>query len=80
MRNSLLLLLGTALLATTLQSVSAHERRHARKVERAPTPILRTPMPQPWRGSNAYYRPAQPIVPDWYRYAEGGAISAPAGR
>ncbi len=76
MRNTVSLVLGTALIAAlTMQAASAHGRRHVRKVERTPAPIG-----QSVRDSNAYDWSAQPPVPDWYRYSEGGAISAPAGR
>jgi hypothetical protein len=76
MRNTLLRLLGAALIAASaMQAASAHERHHTHKVERLPAPISQTV-----RDSNAHYWPAQPPVPDWYRYSEGGAISAPAGR
>jgi hypothetical protein len=73
MRKTVLILLGSALLASSaIQGAAATERHKARKAVRAPAPVS-----EPFRNSNAYL-PASPVQPDWERYANGW--SAPAGR
>ncbi len=73
MRKTILILLGSALLASSaIQGAAATERHNGHKAVRTPAP-----QSEPFRNSNAYL-PASAAEPDWSRYANGW--SAPAGR
>jgi hypothetical protein len=70
MRKTILVMLSFALIAvSTVQGAGAAERRHARKSDTASAS-------QQYRNANGSM--AAPSAPGGY--AEGGAISAPAGR
>jgi hypothetical protein len=72
MRKTILIIVGSALLAASfVQITAATERHHVRKADRAP-------VSQTVRDSNAWVD-TYTSAPNWSRY-EGGAISAPAGR
>jgi hypothetical protein len=74
MRKTILILLGSALLAgSAIQGAAATERYKGRKAVRAPAPVS-----EPFRNSNAYW-PASPARSDASYYANRG-LSAPAGR
>jgi hypothetical protein len=74
MRNTILTIFGSALLAaSTVQIAAGAENPEARKVYRAPAPIT-----EQFRNSNAYW-PAPSADPGRSRY-ENGAESAPAAR
>jgi hypothetical protein len=74
MRKTILTILGSALLAASAVQVAAATEHKGRRADRVPPPVS-----APLRDVDAYaFLPAP--VPDWSRYYEGGAISAPAGR
>src|SRR5271154_458970 len=63
MRKTILVLLGSALLATSaIQGAAATERHKAHRAVRAPAPAS-----QQFRNSNAYL-PASPTQSDWSSY------------
>ena len=73
MRKTILIMIGSALLAGSLaQGAAAGESRHVRKVYRTPAPVS-----QSVRDSNAWADAY--AQPGWSGYYSGG-YSAPAGR
>ena len=83
MRKTILTILGSALLAGSLiQAAAASEHHHVRKAHRAPATVG-----QSFRDSNAYIRPAPPVIrpaptvaPDWSSHGYmDEALSPPAG-
>jgi Spy/CpxP family protein refolding chaperone len=72
MRRIILTVLGSALLASTVQVAAAAEHNKDRRIDRAPAPATGG-----FRNSNAYW-PAPSAEPDSSRY-QNGAESAPAG-
>ena len=75
MRKTILILLGSALLAgSAIQGAAAAERNKGHKAVRTPAP-----MSEQFRNSNAYM-PAVPAQTDWSSYYANRGWSAPAGR
>jgi hypothetical protein len=74
MRKTILTILGSALLAASTVQIAAAAEHKNRKAESAP-PLVSEPVRD--ANASAFY-PAP--LPNWSRYYEGGAISAPAGR
>jgi hypothetical protein len=73
MQKTILTIVGSALLAASAVQIAAAAEYKGRKAERAPQVSERV------RNVDAYaFVPASP--PEWSRYYEGGASSAPAGR
>jgi hypothetical protein len=73
MKNKILTILGSALVATaSVQFAAAAEGHHTRRLDR-----LTAPPSEQFRNSNAAW-PSQQVQPDWSRYS--GGFSAPAGR
>ena len=72
MKKTVLTVLAAALMvASTAQIASAAERHHVRKAQ--------APVSQQVRNANNFVAPAQPAY-SYSDYADGHAISAPAGR
>jgi hypothetical protein len=77
MKNTILTIFASALLATSLiQTASAGERhRHISRAYRAAPVVIGQPYRNPYDAYGAY-----PDYSYWASRAEGGAISAPAGQ